>query len=193
MQIILASASKQRQNLFNALGIEFITFPSDLDESQVVGISIPDRIEKIAMAKAQSVAKKFPEDIIIAADVVAKLDHEVLEKPRDINEARNMLHKLSGQKLEVVNGYCFINPTAKEIESGVVVAKGKFRQLTDEEIERYINHNPVTTWAGGYSAAYEAGINLFESMNGSLSAFCHGIPMELVIPFLQKAGAYQLK
>jgi len=199
-QVILASQSKQRLTLMQSLGIPFEVVPADIDEKLVTGATIQDKAKNIALAKASKVAADYPDAIIIAADTFTYFADQFYEKPANLDEAREMLSKLSGQKAVSYTGLAYLDSDLGDLETTpntfpkaiVATTTVYFRTLIPAEIERYININPVLTWAAGYSAAYPSGASLIESIEGSLTGFTHGFPMEEVLPRLQKSGIIDL-
>ncbi len=184
-RIILASSSPQRQNILRAAGVDFTAIAADLDEKAVAnGTPLEQRALTIATAKAKKIAAANPDAIIIAADTFSVFQHEILEKPVDLVDARRMLRLVSGNTVTSHTGLCCLNPeTGKTLQTTVLV-QITFRHLSDAEIERYVSTQPVTTWSASFSAAYDAGMALIAGTEGSLTALTHGIPMELVLDFL---------
>lgn len=188
MNIVLASASRQRKNILSTVVAHFEIIPADIDEKAITGRDFAQRAIHIATAKAEKVAQKVSDSIIIAADSFIVLNNKILEKPQDKNEARVMLSSQSGKWVEEFTGCCLINQLSKEVVRHVVNPKGKFRSLSRNEIEKYISQNPVTEWAAGYSPAYDQGAALFSEIHGSFTGFTHGLPMEVVIKVLKDFG-----
>ncbi len=185
-KVILASGSKQRQNLFSALSIPFEIQTADIDEKAIRDPDLKVQVAKIARAKAEEVAKKH-QGIIIAADTFAVCGGEVLEKPKDLDEAFKMLKQQQGKEVFMYTGLCYIDREHNIDFSEVSITKLKMRQLDDYEIEAYVNNTPVTTWAGAFALSYPYGANLVEYMEGSLTSV-GGLPTELLIPLLKKSG-----
>lgn len=184
-QIILASSSKQRQNLLRAAGVAFTVVAADLDEKALAqGVPNSARAVTLARAKAAKIAEQHPNSIIIAADTFSIFNDEVLEKPVDLDDARRMLRLISGQTVSDHTGVCCWNlVTGKKLEQ-TVITQFTFRRLSDTEIDRYITTQPVTTWSAAFSAAYDVGMALVAHSEGSLTALTHGLPIELVMEFL---------
>lgn len=187
LQIILASQSKQRKMLMETLDVPFVVIPADIDEKAIVGVDEADRVKNIALAKAQKIQQLHPDALIFAADSSVEANGAILEKPESLEEAKAMIATCSGKLVTGYTGFAFLQPDA-EPEALTVESKARFRDLTPGEIDRYIDHNPVLTWAGGFSPAYPDGAALLLEVHGSLTGFTHGFPMEQVIPRLQTAG-----
>jgi septum formation protein len=183
--VILASQSAQRKKLLAATGLEFSVVPADIDEKTIASPILSDRAKSIAVAKAAVVARLHPESIIIAADSFVVLNQEIFEKPRDLTEARRMLEKLSGQTVIEHTGVCYLDPVKQTQFSTTITTQATFRRLSPQEIDRYLSTQPVLTWSGAFSPAYDAGMALIDTVTGSLTSFTHGFPMEVIMPLLQ--------
>jgi len=186
-KIILASQSKQRFNIFKSLAIPFDVVPADIDEQSIKSDDLQKRAEKIARAKAEFVSEKYPNAIIIAADTYVILNGQVLEKPKNAAEAKEMLRKQSAQTMTEVTGFAYIDNQNKINYSTVVATKVKFRKLSKREIDNYVNNEPVLTWSAAFCPAYDSGAALIEWIEGSLTGFTHGLPMEEVVKMLKKS------
>ncbi len=186
-RIILASGSKQRKNLLESLDLEFEIIPANIDEKAIRDDDLKIRAEKIARSKAEKIAPDH-DGIIISADTFGGSENEVFEKPKDIEEAKIMLRNLSEKKLNCYTGFCYIDKKNSIDFSITVVTEMVFRKIDEDEINTYIEMFPVTTWAAAVSPAYLYGMTLFKEINGSLTGFSHGLPMEVLIPLLRKSG-----
>lgn len=183
-RIILASQSKQRLNLLKSVFLEIEVEPANIDEQAISFINQYDKAEKIALAKAKKVAKNYVDATIVAADTFCYLQNRILEKPKTLDEAREMLHFQSGQEIEVLTGYAFLDIKSNLQKSGCEKVMVKMRHLSDDEIEKYITSEPVLTWSAAFSPAYDSGMALIDSINGNLTAFSHGLPINLLMEFL---------
>lgn len=184
-KIILASKSKQRLKLLKAsLFLPIEVLPADIDEQAVPFINQYDKAEQIALAKAQKIAKNHQNAIIIAADTFCYVKGKILEKPKSLIEARKMLEFQSDQQIEVLTGYAFLDTKLNLQKSGCEKVLVKMRHLSKNEIERYITNEPVLTWSAAFSPAYDSGMALIESIKGNLTAFSHGLPINLLMDFL---------
>jgi septum formation protein len=187
-QIILASQSPQRQNIFQTLGLPFEAVPADLDERAIIDPDLKLRARLVAEAKVKKVAQQFAQAIVLGADTYPVLADQALEKPADLAEARQMLTQLSGQEITEYSGFCYLDQQSGYFWSDTSVTTAVFRPLSPSEIDRYVEQNPVTTWSSAFSPAYDAGAALIQSVNGSLTSFTHGLPMEWVVECLAKSG-----
>ena len=186
--IILASQSSQRKMLFKTLNIPFEVIPADLDEAAIQDVDLIKRAEKLARIKAETVAIKHPDSIIVAADTFVIDSKIALEKPKTKEEAIAMLQHQSGKTLQEVTGFCYLDPTKKINYSTAVITEVTFRNLSGEEIVHYVSTQPVTTWSGAFCPAYPEGMVLIARINGSFTGFTHGLPMEELVPQLIRSG-----
>lgn len=104
MRLILASASPRRATLLREAGYTFTVEPADVDESESAGEAAPDYVIRVASLKARTVAARFPDDIVLAADTTVAVDGVMLAKPADDADAERMLRLLSGRAHEVLTG-----------------------------------------------------------------------------------------
>ena len=151
-KIILASNSPRRKEILENLNIKFDILSPDADESSVDKTLPPELyVENLASLKAFAAAKKTVlQKIIIGADTVVALDDKILLKPKDDDDAFNMLKSLSGRVHSVYTGICVVNShTAK---SCIAYEKTDvyFRNLDDDEILRYIQTGESADKAGAY-------------------------------------------
>lgn len=188
-KIVLASGSKQRLNILKALPLTVEVQAADIDEQAVPFQDQYDKAEQIALAKAKKVAADYPDAIIVAADTFCFLQGRILEKPKTLLEAREMLRFQSGQEVEVLTGFAFLDTRDDVQQSGCEKIIMQMRDLSDLEIENYVQTQPVLTWSAAFSPAYDSGMALIKSINGNFTAFSHGLPVDLFFEFLKKHQA----
>lgn len=180
MRLILASQSEGRRQLLDSLDLKYDIIPSHIDEKAIRHDDPLMLVKKISEAKAR--AMKTSNALIIAGDVVVVLGKEILEKPSNNKEAKQMLKKLSGRTFDVVAGFALYNTQTKKMISDADTTKVTFRKLSAEEIDDYIAHCPVTKYAGAFE---QAGLLRFaERIEGSPSTIT-GLPMQKLIPTLK--------
>lgn len=144
--IILASQSPRRQELLKLITNDFEIKVSNVDETLPSGISPKDAVLYLSKIKAEPF--KNGSDIIIGADTVVALDGKILGKPKNDENAREMLKFLSGKAHSVFTGVTLIKGDIKRSFS--VETKVKFFDLTDEEIDEYIKTGEPADKAGAY-------------------------------------------
>ena len=189
-KVILASGSKQRKTLMQALNIEFEIVPSDIDEKVISAKSEKERARLIALAKAKEVSKSNPDSIVISGDTFTYVSGKAYEKPESLEEAIQMLKEQSDQQGICYSGCAYLDPKNNIEFSTTVETTFIFRDLSENEIKKYVANNPVLTWSAGFCPAYPEGINMIRAVAGSLSSFSHGLPMEVVVPLLEKSGVF---
>ncbi len=148
--IILASGSPRRSALLKQIDIDFQVIPSTVHEDFNIDLKPIDFVKHYAKLKAIDVAQSNQESLIIGADTVVVLDGEIIGKPKDENDSKTILRKLSDRTHQVITGMALIWHQ-KDIdiifhtETNVT-----FQKITDEQIQYYIdNYNPLDK-AGSY-------------------------------------------
>jgi septum formation protein len=148
--LVLASASPRRKEILERLGFEFEIVPAGLEEDQAFSDDPERNVKLLAELKGVDVQGVRPRKTIIAADTIVMCDGTALGKPADPGEAFEMLRSLSGRGHRVITGVALIAPPNRriiEVESTRVF----FRDLTDDEINRYIDTSEPFGKAGAYA------------------------------------------
>lgn len=184
MAIILASASPRRQELLQQIGCLFTVVPSGVveDNSQV----LPPEELAVSLAKAKALdvaAKVSSEDIVIGADTLVILNGKVFGKPRDIDDARQMLSELSGQQHRVVTAIAVVYN--RQFWTDYCSTGVKIRCLNSAEIERYLLTGEPMGKAGAY-AIQGFGALLVESITGCYANVV-GLPLVSLDNLLRRA------
>ena len=151
MKIILASHSPRRKQLLIRLGFKFDIIPSDIDESQIsTKINAQEYCILLAKLKAEKISINYPNALIIGADTIVVIENQILNKPNNNIEAKNMLKMLSGKTHEVHTGV-FIKCIEKNIQHSFnETSKVTFNEISEEEIIHYINTYKPFDKAGSY-------------------------------------------
>lgn len=165
MKIVLASHSPRRQELLKGLGVDFsVNVINGIDESFPASMPKEEVAEHLAVKKRE--AYKVGEDeLLITADTIVVVEDEILGKPKDADDARRMLHTISGRVHKVVTGVCLATTT--ESRSFSVTTEVKFRQLRDSEIDYYIERYKPFDKAGAYGIQEWIGYVGVEGIRGS--------------------------
>jgi septum formation protein len=172
-RLILASASPRRSELLKEAGIEFEIIPSSANEVSFDGE--PERtVGTNALLKAREVFLRNSDCKVLGADTVVCLGGRVLGKPKDKNEAREMISSLSGTTHKVLTGIALVDESGEK--SHVTTTEVTFRALTDSEIEEYISTDEPYDKAGAYGIQERASA-FVESINGALDNVI-GLPVE---------------
>ena len=155
IKIILASASPRRKELLTQIGVKFDVMVSD-KETDIDSTDPIKACEKHAMQKAldieEKAALKYKEDyIIIAADTIVALEDTILGKPKDKEEARLMLERISGKKHKVYTAVCVFNSRLKTHKSFVEETAVEVAELSKEDIDFYLSKDEAYDKAGAYA------------------------------------------
>jgi septum formation protein len=152
MKLILASASERRADILRDAGIPFTVVSSAVDETPVPGENAHDLVQRLAAAKAELVAARaVGPAIVIGADTVVLLDGHILGKPRTTDDARHMLEHLSGRTHHVVTGVALIRLPDVERLSFIETTHVHFRNLSSDDITRYLASGEPFDKAGSYA------------------------------------------
>ncbi len=165
MQIILASQSPRRRELLKKILRSFRVVPSGFDESTLTERDPVRFATEAAVAKARDVGERFPASLIIAADTVVCLDGEIFGKPKDREDARAMLLRLSGQAHRVITGVALYKKNEDRLLAGHETTRVRFKTLSDAEIEAYLDTGGHADKAGSY-AVQEIGDAFVEILEG---------------------------
>ncbi|OHD07071.1 MAG: septum formation protein Maf, partial [Spirochaetes bacterium GWB1_36_13] len=143
-KLILASASPRRKEILSLLNIPFEVMPADIEE-KISGLS---DVVPLAVEKADYIFQKHPESLVLGADTVVIADGEILEKPKNDEDAFRMVKKLSGKTHSVYTGVALLS--SQKRFSVLVESKVTVFPISDEEIRRYIEDEHVMDAAGAY-------------------------------------------
>ena len=166
-KIILASNSPRRKELLSGLGVDYEvkTLP-DVDESYPDGLSGEEIAKHIARGKAEAYRSLIQADeLVITADTIVWLDGTVMGKPKDEEEAKDMLMRLSGKTHQVITGVCLT--TASTQKTFATVTDVTFATLTDEEVDYYVTRYQPMDKAGSYGVQEWIGFVGVENLSGS--------------------------
>ena len=178
MKIILASKSPRRKELLKTLFEDFECIPSKKKESVNPKQHYKKVAEDLSCQKAADIFSKTSGDrLVIGSDTIVVLHGKIFGKPKDEQDAHNMLSALSGKTHVVVTGICLIkeeNGIAQKISTNVI-SKVKFKKLTDDEINDYIKSGEPMDKAGSYGCQ-GLGRKFVEKINGDYFAVM-GLPV----------------
>lgn len=182
--LILASSSPRRKELLENLQLPFEISSSNIDETYDKNLPPEEIVMSLAHQKAQSVAKRRPDAFVIGADTIVVIDGQVLGKPKMVQEAAEMLKKLSGKSHYVYTGVTIISPTNQVdfFEKTEVV----FWDLTEEEINNYLKTGEHFDKAGAYGIQGYGSL-LVKKINGDYFSVV-GLPVARTIRELKNLG-----
>ncbi|MBU1425937.1 MAG: septum formation inhibitor Maf [Gammaproteobacteria bacterium] len=185
--LVLASTSIYRSQLLSTLQIPFQTAAPDVDETPLPGESAEQTSWRLSRIKAEVVASRFPDALIIGSDQVALLDGQQIGKPLNHDNAVLQLSTMRGKTVTFYTALSLLNAANGEMQTDVAITKVSFRSLSDEQIERYLKKEQPYHCAG--SAKSEGlGIALISSIRGDDPNALIGLPLILLVGMLEKQG-----
>jgi septum formation protein len=186
MKLVLASFSRARAELLRASGLEFTQEPSGVEERAYIPGEDPGAyVEYLAEQKAAAVAASFPESQIIGADTVLYMDGRTFGKPRDLEDAVQMLMVLSGRTHDLITGVCVITAGGRRRLRGHDTVKVTMRQWSEAHIRRHVEIAKPLAYAGAYALQQE-GCVMVERLEGDPNTVI-GLPLGMVERMLAEA------
>ncbi|MCD9854227.1 Maf family nucleotide pyrophosphatase [Epilithonimonas sp. JDS] len=186
MKLLLASQSPRRKELLAQLGYQFETVSIDVDESYPSDL-LPENIAEYVSNKKANAFEVKSDEILLTSDTIVALDQKILLKPKDENEAFEMLKNLSGKKHQVYTAFT-IKTKDSEI-SKTSKTDVEFSEISDDEIRFYINHYRPFDKAGSYGIQEWLGMAKIKNISGSFYSVM-GFPVDLVYEELKKLGCF---
>ena len=183
-KLILASQSPRRLELLKQITSQFEVMPSSVEEKFDYGLRPEENVRLLARAKAEDIAKNYPECWVVGADTLVTLHQEILGKPVDAADAQRMLRRLSGKEHRVATGICVVSP--KKTLDKAITSKVRFKSLTDEEIINYVQTGEPMDKAGSY-AIQGMGSFMIREFSGSKTSII-GLPIDELKVLLEKTG-----
>lgn len=179
-QLVLASQSPRRREILTTAGFSFTVRARPVEEVRGVGESPEAYVRRLAEAKAEA-SWEGKDEIVLGADTVVVLDLEVLEKPRDLADARRMLTLLSGREHTVITGICVRHAGGSEVDH--VSTAVRFLPLSAAEIDAYVASGEPMDKAGAYAIQGLAS-KFVECIDGCFFNVV-GLPISRVYRYLQ--------
>ena len=183
--VVLASNSPRRKELLQRLGIPFkVRTLFGIDESYPDTLRGEDIVRYISRNKANAYRSSMgPDELLITADTTVYLQGEVMGKPHDADDARRMLRALAGQVHQVITGVTII--TANDMENFAVTSQVKFSDLSDDEINYYVDRYLPLDKAGAYGIQEWIGLVAVEELRGSYFNVV-GLPIQRLYQALKR-------
>jgi septum formation protein len=195
--LILASGSPRRSEILGFVGWEFEKYVADIDEREKPGEDPAEYVQRLALEKAEAVALKHEDKLVLGADTTVVIDGKIIAKPVDLDDARRMLKLLSGREHQVLTGVALVRRIKNEelkikneeenLESeilnlksvvGVQTTTVKFNEMDEEEIEYLVQNGEPLDKAGAYGIQAEAAL-FIEKIEGDYWNVV-GLPINLV-------------
>jgi len=187
--LILASQSPRRKLLLRQIGLEFDIVPSLIDENEYPISNNPiEYAVRLASLKANDVATRtnYPA-IVIGSDTIVVIDGQILNKPKDEDDARRMLKMLSGDTHIVYTAVSIVDRISDRELTDVRATSVTFRNLTDREIDAYIQSGSPLDKAGSYGIQDDFGAVFISHIEGCYYNIV-GLPLEMLYSMLQQFG-----
>ena len=186
-RLILGSSSPYRRELLQRLRLTFETCAPDIDENALPGEAPAATAARLALAKAQAVARRYPEALVIGSDQVAELQGQAIGKPGDHERARAQLRLMSGRSVMFHTALAVVCAETGFVAQDLAPVRVRFRTLSEREIESYLLAEQPYDCAG--SAKVEGlGSVLLESVESDDPSALIGLPLIRTAALLRRAG-----
>lgn len=188
MKLVLASTSPYRKALLEKLGLPFSTWAGGVDESSRPGEEVEAYVGRLALEKARAAAaSQSGPALIIGSDQACALDGRILGKPGGHEAAKRQLRDCSGRRVDFHTGLALLDTAGNRHWLHVEPFRVHFRQLTDPEIDAYLERERPYDCAGSFKVE-SAGICLFEALEGRDFNSLIGLPLIALCDLLREAG-----
>lgn len=184
-RLVLGSSSPYRKALLEKLDLSFDCDSPDIDETPLKNEHPKDMVARLAKAKANAIAERHPQSIIIASDQCATLDGQIIGKPGDFENAVEQLKNASGRTVTFYTSLCVFNAGTNQYQETVEPFYVYFRELTDSQIENYLKKEEPYNCAGSFKSE-GLGISLFERLEGNDPNTLIGLPLIQLIKILDE-------
>lgn len=186
-ELVLASTSRYRRELLARYGLPFTTLDPGVDEAAHPGETAAALAARLARAKAHAVAARRPGAVVIGSDQVAELEGTPLGKPGNHANAVAQLRRCSGRSVRFHTAVCVLDARSAQAIEFTDLTQVDFRELDDEEIERYLQHEPAYDCAGSFKCE-GLGAVLFRAILGSDPTALVGLPLLALADALRRCG-----
>ncbi|WP_079435605.1 nucleoside triphosphate pyrophosphatase [Zoogloea sp. LCSB751] len=187
MKLVLASTSTYRRELLQRFDLPFEVARPDIDETPLPGEAPQATAERLAVEKARAVAARFPDALIIGSDQVAYMGEALFGKPGTVERAVAQLKSMSGRTVIFHTALALLNTRSGHVQVEAVPTEVRFRNLSDDEIVRYVNKERPLDCAG--SAKSEGlGIALLDALSGDDPNALIGLPLIALARMLRNEG-----
>jgi septum formation protein len=186
-KLILASGSPRRAEILTSVGWEFTKDSADIDETELANESPEDYVQRLAREKAETVAQKYADAIVLGADTTVVIDEQIIGKPVDLPDARRMLKMLSGHWHEVLTGVAVVKITNDELRTtkcGMQRTRVKFAEMSEKEIGFLAEKGDPLDKAGAYAVQAQAAL-FIEGIEGDYWNVV-GLPVSLVYGLIKQ-------
>ncbi|MGL5700565.1 MAG: Maf family protein [Kluyvera sp.] len=190
-ELILASTSPYRKLLLEKFGVPFECAAPEVDERPHAGETARNLVLRLAQAKAQALAERYPNHLIIGSDQVCVLDGEITGKPHTEENARQQLKKASGNIVTFFTGLVLYNSVNGQLQTECEPFDVHFRHLSEQEINHYIRKESPLNCAGSFKSE-GLGIALFDRLEGRDPNSLVGLPLIALCQMLRRENVNPL-
>ena len=188
---ILASASPRRKELLRSVGLKLKIIPAHVDETHINGESPQTHVRRLSIDKATVIADQHPKALVLGADTIVVIDGLILGKPKNKSQARAMLERLSNRQHIVFTGFTIVSAGSGISKTKVVRSAVRFKKISPEEMDWYVNCDEPYDKAGGY-AAQGMGAYFIKAIRGSYTNVI-GLPLCEVLEELKRIDAVHFR
>ena len=188
--LILASNSQRRKDLLRQVGINFETIASNFSEIFLENEKPKNAVLRFSKAKAQEVADKNPNRVVLAADTLGDFEGKILQKPKDLEEAFLMLKAMAGKTHKIFTAFTILNKALNKEISQISEAEVLMRPFDEKKIKDYLKTKESLDKAGAY-AIQGFGASLVKELRGDFYTVV-GLPLFKVITALEEFNIYPL-
>ncbi|MFO7569251.1 MAG: Maf family protein [Smithellaceae bacterium] len=189
--LILASVSPRRKELLRSVGLTFKIKPAHVDETCLNAETPLAHVRRLSGNKAMAIADQYPGAWVLGADTIVVIDGLILGKPKNKRQAREMLGRLSDRTHTVFTGFTLIRKDAGVLKTRVVRSAVRFKKISPEEMDWYVNCDEPYDKAGGY-AVQGKGAYFIKSIRGSYTNVI-GLPLCETLDTLKNIGAINFR
>lgn len=190
-ELILASTSSYRRMILEKLGLPFTCAAPEVDELPLPGETPRQLVLRLAQAKAQALASRYPNHLIIGSDQVCVLDGEITGKPHTEENACLQLKKASGNIVTFYTGVALYNSANGQLQTECEPFDVHFRHLSEQEIIHYVQKERPLNCAGSFKCE-SLGIALFDRLEGRDPNTLIGLPLIALCQMLRREGCNPL-
>lgn len=184
-RLVLASTSPYRRALLEKLGVTFECAAPGVDETALPGETPRHLVLRLAQAKAQALAERYPQHLIIGSDQVCVLDGEITGKPLTEENAVKQLMKARGNIVTFYTGLALYNSATGHLQTECEPFDVHFRHLSEQEITDYLRKERPLNCAGSFKSE-GLGITLFEGLEGRDPNTLVGLPLIALCQMLRR-------
>ena len=186
MKVVLASTSKFKNQVLDTVGIKHSYIDSNYDETLLKEENVYEYVKELAFNKANNVIDKVSDSLIIGLDSIVYANNKILEKPKDINDAKEAIKMCKNNITSVITGISIINQKTNEIIKDYAETKITLRDIDNIDIDYYLNNEPDIMHASGFIIETIMS-NFIEKIEGSYYNIL-GAPVEIIYKHINNMG-----